>query len=497
MASSEGIKKTEALLNRAIEYYGILVLTVFSLFLIAPFVTLVSGTAFSHLQTYCGLLGGLLLLWDLLVSRGCFRGKYVWLLFAIVLLAGISSLLTREYGIKDNLFKLAWTVIQFGLLYSLSERSGGTLVTGMFQKTYALVAVIWGIACAVSLYQYLFGIGYTYVVDASLDTSVTRQGFWGARLFGVFSPLNHAAYVSLFILLSGIVYFKKTKKLWLRLPIAVSMLVSLLHIILSGSRSALVSMTFSLFFITLSCVKNISFRRIQTRLAAFLAALVVCGLVCVGFPYFKQVLADIPAFVNAVQEYDEREHGQNSDETPAFDPDIFDMEDGNILEREEIKGNVSNDRFRIWTDYLSLYKEIGPIGLSPGNYQLYIRDHSPDLYIVQYVRDNFPGKYETGLIYHVHNGYLMVYVSAGIIGAALLLAFLLLAAVKILRGYFSRQALPFEIIIALAIVASGLISAVFDKGIFLENSAHSLAFWPVLGYVLSYFSHRATPTEMN
>ena len=40
--------------------------------------------------------------------------------------------------------------------------------------------------------------------------------------------------------------------------------------------------------------------------------------------------------------------------------------------------------------------------------------------IVEYIKTYFPEKYDAGIIYHVHNGYLMVYVSTGIIGIVLL-----------------------------------------------------------------------------
>ena len=60
------------------------------------------------------------------------------------------------------------------------------------------------------------------------------------------------------------------------------------------------------------------------------------------------------------------------------------------------------------------------------NYMPYAIQEHPKLYIVHNAKYNCPEKYAAGIIYHVHSGYLMVYVSAGALGAIALALFMLL-----------------------------------------------------------------------
>ena len=105
--------------------------------------------------------------------------------------------------------------------------------------------------------------------------------------------------------------------------------------------------------------------------------------------------------------------------------------DEDILHRDNLKEDQSNGRLNIWTDYLKLYKQVGAIGLSPGNYMPYIYENHQEMYIVDYIKEHYPDKYDSGFVYHVHSGYLMVYVSAGILGVILLAAFMVLCMGKV------------------------------------------------------------------
>ena len=453
-------------------YVGVVLLT-YVLFLIAPFVTLIAKTPLYSIQTYLGILGGVLLLADLFTNKTLWRGPYVILLYGICFIALISSVLTISYGISDNLFILCWTVVQFSLFYSFAYRQGGDRIRTFFKGVFYVILFFWVIACCVSIYQYIFQIGYTYVVDPlSDDGSVARQGFLDNRLFGIFNPLNHAAYVSLMLLISlvyVIVTSKKKSEIALLVP---GGMVLLLHLMLASSRSAVISMIVSIFVV---CVFELRNRICCGDAKKFFRVVLLSLLItacCLGcFEGIKSAVAKVPDFTAAFLE-----KADNTEEPEEADK--------NLLARKDIEGNVANNRFQIWEDYLSLYKEIGLFGFSPGNYMTYIRENDPDLYIVSYIEENFPEKADANMIYHVHNGYLMTFVSAGFLGSLLMIVFIFLCLKKIISCLIRQKTLSHEYIFALALILSGAISAVFDKGLFFMNNPATFLFWLAFGFVM-------------
>ena len=114
----------------------------------------------------------------------------------------------------------------------------------------------------------------------------------------------------------------------------------------------------------------------------------------------------------------------------------------------------------------------------------YVRDHHPELYIVEYIRLYYPAKYQSGFIYHVHSGYLMVYVSAGLGGLLLLVAFVVLCMVRVFRKIWTSPMLSGTFICSFVLVLVVAISAVFDEGIFFQNNPQTTVFWLSLGILM-------------
>lgn len=468
-------------LNTVIMVYIGLTLLCYVLFLIAPFVTFISKTPLRHIQSYLGILGGILLCADLFTNKVVWRGSYCILLYGLCALAVISSALSISYGVKDNLFLICWTLIEFSLFYSCAYRWEKTRLHRFMQYLYGALLLCWCVACCVSVYQYVFQIGYRYVINPlSDDNSVARQGFLEGRLFGIFSPLNHAVYVSFMLLLIGIYFTLQSKRVLVKTALLTANLPLFFHIILSGSRSAQVSMLVCVIGVLwLWFRKRTRYKDMRRVLIPAAVALGLAGVLVLGFMGVKTVLGEVPRWVGSVPSADE----PLDPTAPGEDDDPWVNED--ILHREGLEEDVSNDRFKIWKDYLSLYREIGLLGLSPGNYMSYIRENHPDMFIVQYVRDNYPGKFMHGTIYHVHNGYLMTFVSTGFAGVLLMLAFIVLCFLRIAR-YIKRQVHVSDgFIFALAVAAAGAISAVFDKGVFFMNNPSSFLFWMALGFVMA------------
>lgn len=461
--------------NRIISVYVAVVLITFVLFQIAPFVTVIAKTPLYSIQTYLGLIGGVLLCIDLFTNKVLWRGKYCIFLYGICILSIFSAGLTLSYGIKDNIFTICWMIIQISLFYSFSYRLDADIVRKYIKKVFYIVLLIWCVGCIISLLQFVFQIGYEYVVDPiSEDGSMARQGFMENRLFGIFNPLNHAAYISLILFILGSYFINVSSLKYEKIILIFSEVILYLHIVLSYSRSALISLFVCLFVVAfLKIRKRVSYNDVRRIIMPILFSciLVVSALLCLTLS--KMVLEEIPGvfespFVNTQEE--------------DVDNDVDDIDVD--LKRTDIEDNISNNRISIWLDYLRIHDDIGLVGLSPGNYMMYIRDNFPDLYIVEYIKTYFPEKYDAGIIYHVHNGYLMVYVSTGIIGIVLLLLFMFHAIYHSFRYMIKKIDISNEYIYLYAIVIAGAISAVFDKGLFFITNPTSLIFWLALGYIM-------------
>jgi hypothetical protein len=447
---------------------------------ISPLVSLLTKTPFYSMQTYLGILGGGLILLDLVTTKRLWQGKFSILLYGIVLLAALASVRTMDYGLKENIFKLCWSAIYFALVYSCAYRfDRATLIKCAKVLFFALLAV-WFIACCVSLYQYAAQIAYRYVVNPlGKDASTTRQGFYDSRLFGIFYTLNHAAYISLLFLIGCVFYFIKSPHRSVRIALVLICLCLGSHILLSGSRSTRISLIAVAAVGTWLLVR----RRMQGKgfkqRALPLALAVVMAVVAIGGTAgWKAALRHVPYLAQETIYW--LDGGTANPNHEKVDKEEIDE----MLDREELEADSSNGRLSIWMDYLRLFGEVGPIGLSPGNYMAHIKEHNPDLYIVDYIKQEYPDKYDSGIIYHTHNGYLLVYVATGWIGTALLIAFIALCVNRLVRTLRQKRQVSLLFIGCMLYAAACAISAVFDEGLFFQNHLHTTLFWFALGVLM-------------
>ncbi|MBQ5711638.1 MAG: O-antigen ligase family protein [Oscillospiraceae bacterium] len=474
-------RRDYALIDSVIVAYCGSVLLVQILLQISPFVTFLATTPFYSIQTYLGLLGGALIVVDLFTTKRIWQGKYSLFLYGILALAALASVRMISYGMKENIFKLCWMSIQFVLMYSCAYRRDRKTLIKYAKGLFYVLLLIWFVGCCVSLYQYVEQIGYMYVVNPlAMDSSSNRQGFYDNRLFGIFYTLNHAAYISLFFLVIAVVCTFREKSLWAKLGLLVAELALLCHIILSVSRSAMISMVICAAVLTWAMVRNAVKGHRPACVLIPLGAAVLAAVLCfTGYHVLKEGLARIP-YLKSMVEYHQQADDPTAPSDPLPEPDF----DDELLDRENLESDVSNGRMSIWKDYVSLYQQIGIIGLSPGNYMPYILEDHPELYIVDYIRLNYPDKYESGIIHHVHSGYMMIYVSTGILGLLCLIGFVVLCVIRLLRTILRNKSLSYLYICALALVTSGAFAALTDEGLFFQNNPHTTMFWLALGILM-------------
>lgn len=508
-------KREYPLIDAIILIYIAVVFFVQVLFQISPVVTFLASTPFYSIQTYLGVLGGALILLDLFTTKRVWQGKYCLLLYAILVVMALASVRMISYGVKENLFKFCWTAIQFVLVYTCTYRIQRETLKKYVRVYFYVLLTIWFVACCISLYQYVNLIGYDYIVNPlAMDSSSNRQGFLDNRLFGIFYTLNHAAYVSLLFLVIGFFCLLKEKKIYAKIMITFAEVVLLCHIILSVSRSASIALIACVIIATWCITRNAnksSNKVFRFVLPVFVSAIITVGAMF-GWNLTKTTLSYVP-YLNQKLIYNQQNNNSGSSITSSDGSNFSDITsnsssdgsdfsgntsnpfsdgsslkpeyNGNILERDNLDDDFSNGRFQIWKDYFSLYREIGLIGLSPGNYMPYVMENHPDLFIVEDIQVNYPSKYESGIIYHGHSGYLNVFIGTGFLGIFSLLIFAILCVIFVFITIAKTKKLNFLFICSLSIVVATAISAILDEGLFFQNTPHTTLFWFALGLLMN------------
>lgn len=463
------------------------------LFEISPVLSTFVNTPLYKMQTVLGIVGAGLIVLDVFTTKKVWSGKYSLFLYAILFLTVLSSVRMMSYGIRENLFKFCWMAIQFIIIYTLPQRMSRDALKRFIKIVFFTLLAIWIVCCCVSLYQYINRIGYMYVVNPlGQDSSANRQGFYDNRLFGIFYTLNIAANTSLLFFILNFFFIVKEKKRAVKVILCIAELILVAHIILSVSRSAALSLFVCApviaWFMMRNKITKAGVKRIVAPIAVALAAvLVVVG----GFNAFKKGLTYLPTLNDMMQI---QLHPGSDTPPPSSSPDAPQMPnnpqipvepeyDETILDRD-LGEDYSNERFNIWRDYLSLYKEIGLVGISP-DYMPYVIENHPDLFIVEDIKVNYPDKYESGIIYHGHNDYLVVFIATGFLGAASLLAFIAACVYHVIKTVATNKRLSLMFVCAFAIVVVSALAGMLDIGLFFQSTPQTTLFYFALGVLMN------------
>lgn len=481
-------------------------------------------------------LGCLLIIGDFFTSCVVIKSRYFVVLSLFIVVMIISSLVNIDMGYMDNAKAIIWTVIQITIFYSLYLRRDKKSTLAMVKWLFVIICIIWTIAVIISLIQYI--IQDTYFYDIS-GMGYKYQGFYGGRLFGIFNDPNYAAVTSSYVIFMFMYIYLKSSKQWhIRGVIMFAIILNVMYILLSGSRTALVA-SFSGFFLYLflwfkgKYAEN-KFNLVKAGLSAFL---ILTGVLVISEP-LKQVTTVLPQFyvsryaskvghvrqdrvlmallrgrndvilywldspfssntVSKVTEdktaTDERQimteahivttQYEDVDSEGALDKtrlvktvytnSVAENSPNNrktsLVDREDTQnGNFSNNRLKIWKQYLIGMKGRYLIGTSPRNMMAYLEKTGTAEFVLE-------RKYET------HNGYLSLFVGCGILGCIPILVFGILMGKRIGRYCLKNKKVDGDFIILFSILVVILVYTSFFTELFFVNNLTTVLFWSILG----------------
>ncbi|MBR1779653.1 MAG: O-antigen ligase family protein [Clostridia bacterium] len=414
--------------------------------------------------SFVAIFGAGTILVDLFTSKVLFTAQNkVWLILFLVIVF-LSSALNIKYGILGNIRNLVWLTISFFVLYPADiNKSAQMLIKDLRLLSNTLIALwFWGILY--SLYMFLAQVGYYVYIPPD---AFSRQGFIENRLFGIFEDPNYAAMISIIAIMFSFWNLKKfcQEKKSFKIFYCINIILQIFYIALSGSRTAHLvlcggAFVFSFFYLRqkhFKWRKNAALKEIiYLGLSALLSVSLffAINLTAKGLSYAPIVFSNLHSQV------------KNSDETKRLKP----VE----LNREDLKDNsdISSCRVKIWSSALELFLSKPIFGTSPRNMRTYAKLEFPD---------NFIGKRG----YAVHNIYLDVLTSTGILGAVALLIFFIKYLIFVLKYLFAQDIEKkrhyLDVVFCVTIVVMIAASAMSLSEIFFVNTISVLFFWLLLG----------------
>ncbi len=452
--------------------YLFVVLTYQLLYLIVPFRQMIVALHLSFVSPLLAVIGFGIFLWDFLIDRNLFKEKpYSWLLIGIIAVMCLSTLLNFRNGLTSNAKAIVWQIAQLLVIFPIGRRLDLSSLKKSLTAWIFVMSAVFNIANIISLVQMYALIGYT----AEYDGGILRQGFVQGRLFGVYGSTHFASVFMLMLAAVAVILAVKAVRKLSRAYFIITAVLAFLYMVASGTRAVMVGLACAVFITVLFIVYNyFSYKkRISKLLKAALC--VVLSLVAASASYFAVDLSD-DAMKSVIYLYAS---------TDSTDEEL-ELE----LERADVDSeNISNHRFEIWGNYFSVMTE-DPVnivlGMTPGSYMSSIKAEHDDLFIVKYIKENYPFMYEQDLIYDTHNAYVGAFVMAGAIGVILLLIFIVLGFLRTVRYFRTHEKPSLAVYLLLGIIVVMLAASFFESDLFFRCTSTSIIFWMSVGMLIKH-----------
>ena len=422
-------------------------------------------------QRYTGYFSLIFILWGaLLVVRNVFITKIDYKKFYVIIpslfILGylITIFLNRDSNVVSNFKSLIWVIIIFFvLLLGDKDKSINDVIEDVKRISSFIVVPTFAIS-GYSLLMFFFNIKYWTVKAGGIRVP---QGYFAARLWGIFADPNEACNIALIALMCSIVliYLYKGKKKGIVIFNIVNIVVQYIYIVMSGSRGGAVGLIFLLIGSLFIGFQYIFKRRIKIKLVRIITSLLISVVITTTaislFDETRQFVADIPKMIFSFNINEDP-----VDEEPKNE-EVIDI----TTVRPDDEG--SNGRIELWISGLKLSTESPIFGHGDRNINVRAKVSMPDSRLAWQ---------------HVHNGYLHLLLSGGLVAFMLMFIFIGATAWKSLIIILNKDdySSKYVIISLLSILCGSLLfTTLFLSEIFYQNSFTTLVFWTMLGYVIT------------
>ncbi len=433
------------------------------IYLLAAFNGFLNGGILIKAGSVIGAIFGAALLVFML-----FRWKRYWkmpnFILCILFLVSymLSSLMNIKYGITENIQELMWMACQIGVLYIAGREYTSQMMKAEL-KILGSVYVVWCTAAnIVSLTMISWGYEYGFT-DAQNYTH--WLGYLRGRLWGVYDDPNHGATITVIAIFMMLYLWGIFQKRWQRVCIAASMVINLLYIGFSNSRTAVVCIGCGLLC---WCFLH-TYNQKKSAVKAVVFSLAVTALAVGGLSAFEPI--NVQLFKSVQDQMVKKIEKSNNTET------VKSPIKKTNARRNELKKDVSSGREDIWKSGIEIMGTSPVFGISFRNIVAYAEENLPKTYIL----NNEVVKYDS-----LHNMFVDVVVSQGIIG--ILIVFMMIGnTIRVMWKSLSRLwGKDYSIIIfSFIIVVTMTVASQFYTYLFYLHAPQTFFFWLCMGYLMT------------
>ncbi len=400
------------------------------------------------------LLGAVVGVYRLFRVKHFLRLPGLFFAVAFIVSFAISAVSNYRYGYVANFKGLIWMGLHFFTIFACDlERSAED-----YKKDFHILSVFY---VSITFVMTLASV-IQLIMHYGTSTPMLSGYVWG-RLWGVFIDPNYGSVFSVTSILFSIYYIRIYPKTWARILLPINIVLQIVYIAYSGSRTALVTMFCCLFaYAVFIGVKKLKFNGFANAALSILMAIVIASASVFVTVETKKVCQGVA------------QHFQQQAEEPEEPEPDYEEERAQTLESD-----ISNRRFDLWESGVQLFKQKPVFGVSYYNLQSYALAEAPDIYMV----NNDYCKFD-----NTHNMMFNILAAQGILGIAIFAAFMIYAVVYILRRFFKEEGENYEYLsILLLSILSGFVESMFVSDVIYVNSPASVLFWLSLGLLFHYF----------
>ncbi|HEN1760645.1 TPA: O-antigen ligase family protein [Enterococcus faecium] len=418
--------------------------------------------------------GGIIVLYEVFIKKNFFKMRFSWLLIGAMISFILTIIINREIFLIPSIYNFGYLLITLIVIFpadfSQSEEEKKKKMV-YFNNVFIIIIFL---AALISIYQFIFLISYH--VPTGTPGLLARQGFIEHRLFGVYTSPNVGAmfgYTSIILSLISVLISKITKTI--RVFYMMNFIVQIFYITLSSSRGAqVVICSFLVLFLLLFANSKFrkSIREVLPVKIKWMVSILLVLLVYFSFGtnYAKDFLATIPVSIDRKVEVIE---SNESDKTPLPEKEV-------ILQHSSDNSEISAGRFTIWKAALKVirptllfgYGETDFYGNSDAKFLKKVDLDTTDVNELKRAHGN------------MHNGFLQVLVSSGIIAFICIYAFYVLNIFSLLKTFFrSKVNYAFLGIVLIFILSIFIDEMVEAHVLFNKRDVISIVFWYYLGSI--------------
>ena len=444
------------------------------------------------------LFGAVVLLQRLILYKEYIKMPVLLPCIAFTLCLCMSILANISYDLKPNIILLGYFIFYFFIIFTHNQ----TTTLDKVKKDmyfFSYLFIIYTTIAVLASFVVMF-TGFNNVRYVNADNFEIIIGFKFGRLWGLFLGPNGGAVFALVSIAMMLCCIFRSKKFLVRFLLSINIIIHMLYITFSDSRTALVCILVApicaaLLYAAISDNKK-RFRFVKSTVVSVLTT-----ILCFTFVYSsKYAYNNITMIINESNTQSEStsttpaisDVSQAPSETPSTQeptdntpsPDINPTEKPAItfapIDRDyNLEDDYSNRRFDLWKSGLEVYKDSTKnmlVGTTYYGMRLYSYENLPDTYLVNNSQTDFA---------NFHNEFINILVAQGALGFISIVWMILSIIIYVIKNFKKlNSSNSFEFITAAVIVIILALASMFIPGVFYLFAPSSIVFWMFLGYAV-------------